>query len=159
MTIQCVGCGRDFLYFPRKRYHNEPCRKRHARLLKIQQDQALWSAGTSPEFPTSMEKSSPEELLKTFLLEMEKTGAHYYRVGCPQNGVSSGELRWFPLAGHDVSPFLLINPFSMPMVPFPGTYLLAFFSADKRLLGSPTWKLPINNFNLALAWSSGTQKP
>lgn len=158
--VNCPGCTRSFPYEPNKKFHDETCRKRFNATRKREKDHELWMRTAEYPYPESLRDIDPEEKGRKILIVHEKTGARFYRLGCPRNaGTPPHELRWFPTLGGGAA-FLSINPFESPSsLPLPGLYLVALFSETKELLWEPAWKICVLGFNPKIRWSSGSLKP
>lgn len=162
MKIPCQRptCKKSFEPAQNKRYCSGHCRVLHhyerTDALSRQMWQELPLLPTNPELNTL---SEPERL-RTLITSKAPPQAAGYRLGCPNRFTSEQlqYLRWFPSVNRELQGYFPLNPFMRPMVANEGLFVVAYFAADLRMLGQPSFKIQVNWAQQIIKWSHGDRK-
>lgn len=162
MKVPCErpSCRKSFEPAQNKRFCSERCRVlRHYERVD-ESSRRLWNSLEPIDAESAFKARSEPEWLKMVLTRNAPSGAAGYRLGCPNRFTSeeSQYLRWFPSMDRVPHGMFMLSPFENPMIPAIGSYAVAYFAEDLRMLGEPRFKIYTQWAQRNIKWSHGDRK-
>lgn len=158
---KCTRCPAEFQWIAGKRYCSKRCRNAQYKEQQSEIDLFLNSlpVAAPPQDIVSQFAGKPsDEPLKYVIKGNAPKGAICFRVGAMRGGsrgTTSPCMKWFPTRVFRTPPVYSLPRWELVHVPFPGTYVVAYFDDDYRLLGLPTFQVDVQIATRLFSWSSG----
>ena len=162
--MYCEFCNRPYTWKKNKYYCREQCKsaaRERRKSIKDKELAALPVLEMPDEIPADMPvgeyDDTEQSKAKYAITRSAPKGATGYRLGCMNlhNTVQHQQMRWFPPAHARWPAVFSIDPFAHPSVPFPVTYVIAYFDIRDRLMGNPELRLKIKTPVALIPWSKG----
>jgi len=158
---KCTRCPAEFPWIAGKKYCSKRCRNAQYKGEKSEMDLVLNSLPvvTPHQDIISQFAGKPlDEPLKYVLKNNAPKGAIAFRVGAMRGGsrgTTSPCMKWFPTRAFRTPPVYWLPEWETVSVPFVGTYVVAYFDEDCRLVGLPTFQVEIPFAVRLFSWSNG----
>ena len=160
--MECGNCRRSFPWKKHKQYCSDKCADDAAAARVSEHSRKMMELPVAKLSDAMredlMQMTDPPEELYLLLTNHAPAGATGYRLGCtqPVGGGKYPRIRWFPPSVSMQVPIYRLDPLEPPSVPIPGLdYVVAYFDAQRRLIGKPFMRVRISDFVPKLNWSTG----
>lgn len=158
---KCTRCPAEFPWIAGKKYCSKRCRNDKYKEEKSEGDLFLNSLPVvkPPSDILSQFAENPlEEPMKYVIKSNAPKGAVSFRLGAMRGGsrgTKSPCMKWFPTRFSRTLPVYSLPEWETVQLPFVGTWVVAYFDEDCRLLGLPTFQVEVPFAVRHYSWSSG----
>ena len=150
--LRCKLCPAMFVPSAGQVYCSMLCRQK-ARKFKLYEESSAFERLPIYLFPPEQEDalvklggSIPQNRVQILLHFYAPAGAVGFRLGCSNRKPRAKfpQVHWFPtISSRTPAMFLLGEGYEHPHLPYPGIYIVAYFSSDGHLIGDPTSRIAV----------------